>query len=203
MTSDRTRLVNKSQGMRRERPQLRRRARRPRHSCELGQREPPGHGPQLVAGLGQDVLHLVAVGLPVHDSCSYELLQPLRLLQGQLRPTIAAYRNIAADPDRVAALDKELAGLADRFNRVSGTLVLDWQYLLLTSRKRQLTGKPRSGPPPGRTRETENGLPRMENVSRSVRGGWGNPRPGKSGHGHLPATLTIARCALAGWNRTG
>jgi hypothetical protein len=48
-------------------------------------------------------------------------------------PTIAAYRNIADDPERVAALDRDLADLARRFDRGSGDL--DWEYLLVTARK--------------------------------------------------------------------
>lgn len=48
-------------------------------------------------------------------------------------PTIAAYRGIAEDPDRVAALDADIAALADRALR-SGSM--DWEYLLLTARKR-------------------------------------------------------------------
>ncbi len=50
-------------------------------------------------------------------------------------PTIAAYRGIADDPDRVAALDKDLANLFHRFDRGSGTAVLDWEYLLFTAHK--------------------------------------------------------------------
>ncbi|MDT4972290.1 MAG: hypothetical protein QOG22_2433, partial [Pseudonocardiales bacterium] len=45
-------------------------------------------------------------------------------------PTIAVYRSIAADPDRVAALDRELADLARRFDVGTGTTTLDWEYLL-------------------------------------------------------------------------
>lgn len=48
-------------------------------------------------------------------------------------PTIAAYRGIAEAPDRVAALDADIAALAERFLR-SGSM--DWEYLLLTARKR-------------------------------------------------------------------
>jgi SAM-dependent methyltransferase len=51
-------------------------------------------------------------------------------------PTIAVYRSIAADPDRVAALDRELADLARRFDVGTGTTTLDWEYLLLIARKR-------------------------------------------------------------------
>ena len=50
-------------------------------------------------------------------------------------PTIAAYRGIADDPDRAAALDAELAALARRHDRGSDTTVLDWEYLLLTARR--------------------------------------------------------------------
>jgi SAM-dependent methyltransferase len=50
-------------------------------------------------------------------------------------PTIAAYRNIAAEPDRTAALDQELADVARRHHHGTGTTVMDWEYLLLTARK--------------------------------------------------------------------
>ncbi|MGV0643078.1 class I SAM-dependent methyltransferase [Mycolicibacterium sp. XJ879] len=48
-------------------------------------------------------------------------------------PTIAAYRNIEADPDRVAELDADLARLGDGFLRGGSTM--DWEYLLLTARR--------------------------------------------------------------------
>jgi len=53
-------------------------------------------------------------------------------------PTIAAYRAIAADADRTAALDAELAGLARRHGTVSatGSMAMAWEYLLFTARKR-------------------------------------------------------------------
>jgi len=47
-------------------------------------------------------------------------------------PTIAAYRGIADDPDRVAALDADIAALADRALQ-NGSM--GWEYLLLTARK--------------------------------------------------------------------
>jgi len=51
-------------------------------------------------------------------------------------PTIAAYRNVGDDPERVAALDADLVALAERFDRGSdGGLVLEWEYLLLTARR--------------------------------------------------------------------
>ena len=53
-------------------------------------------------------------------------------------PTIAAYRAIAADAGRTAALDAELADLARRHGTVSGTgsTAMAWEYLLFTARKR-------------------------------------------------------------------
>ncbi|HEY5110186.1 MAG TPA: class I SAM-dependent methyltransferase [Acidimicrobiales bacterium] len=51
-------------------------------------------------------------------------------------PTIAAYRGIADDPDRIDALDRDLADLARRFDYGTDTTVMDWEYLLLTARNR-------------------------------------------------------------------
>jgi SAM-dependent methyltransferase len=48
-------------------------------------------------------------------------------------PTISAYRGIAGEPDQVAALDAELADLADR--HLSGASTMEWEYLLVTARK--------------------------------------------------------------------
>ncbi len=49
-------------------------------------------------------------------------------------PTIATYRNIAEDPDKVAALDAALVDLADRFVTSEEGFVMEWEYLLLTAR---------------------------------------------------------------------
>jgi SAM-dependent methyltransferase len=48
-------------------------------------------------------------------------------------PTIAVYSSIADQPDRVAALDRELADLARRHDLGDG--VMEWEYLLLTARR--------------------------------------------------------------------
>lgn len=54
-------------------------------------------------------------------------------------PTIAVYRAVADDPERVAALDADLVALARRFDRADGReecdgrLVLDWEHLLVTA----------------------------------------------------------------------
>lgn len=53
-------------------------------------------------------------------------------------PTIAVYRNIAAHPERVAALDVDLVALAERFDLgTAGATVMEWEYLLLTARRAQ------------------------------------------------------------------
>lgn len=49
-------------------------------------------------------------------------------------PTIAAYRGLGDEQDRVAALDAELAELGDR--HLAGKAVMEWEYLLVTARKR-------------------------------------------------------------------
>ena len=51
-------------------------------------------------------------------------------------PTIAVYRGLADDAERVAALDRDLTALAARFDRGTDTTVMDWEYLILTARKR-------------------------------------------------------------------
>lgn len=48
-------------------------------------------------------------------------------------PTISAYRGIASEPARVAALDTELAALGDRY--LGGSSAMEWEYLLVTARK--------------------------------------------------------------------
>ncbi|HCT79156.1 MAG TPA: SAM-dependent methyltransferase [Micromonosporaceae bacterium] len=53
--------------------------------------------------------------------------------KAQYGPTIATYRNIAEDPEKVAALDRDLAELGRRFDLGSGKM--EWEYLLFTARK--------------------------------------------------------------------
>lgn len=50
-------------------------------------------------------------------------------------PTIAIYRHIAGDPAEVEALDRDLTDLAVRYDRGTGSTVMDWEYLILTARK--------------------------------------------------------------------
>ncbi|MEU9830247.1 methyltransferase domain-containing protein [Streptosporangium sp. NPDC048047] len=49
-------------------------------------------------------------------------------------PTVAAYRGVAGDPGRAAALDRALTELARAHMREGATM--EWEYLLLTARRR-------------------------------------------------------------------
>ncbi|MGQ0465607.1 MAG: class I SAM-dependent methyltransferase [Sporichthyaceae bacterium] len=51
-------------------------------------------------------------------------------------PTIAVFRNIADDPAKVAELDAALVALAERFDRGDGSLSMQWEYLLVTAKRR-------------------------------------------------------------------
>jgi SAM-dependent methyltransferase len=48
-------------------------------------------------------------------------------------PTIAVYRNIEGDSERVAELDEAIAQVGDSV--LSGSSTMEWEYLLLTARK--------------------------------------------------------------------
>jgi len=48
-------------------------------------------------------------------------------------PTIVAYRRIADEPDKIAALDAALVDLGRRHGADTGTMA--WEYLLFTARK--------------------------------------------------------------------
>ncbi|MDF2580978.1 MAG: putative methyltransferase [Microbacterium sp.] len=48
-------------------------------------------------------------------------------------PTIAVYRFIADDPKRVAALDADIAALADRFFHDG---IMSWEYVIVTAKRR-------------------------------------------------------------------
>ncbi|MGK5697674.1 class I SAM-dependent methyltransferase [Streptomyces sp. URMC 128] len=52
-------------------------------------------------------------------------------------PTITVYKNIAGDPERTAALDRDLADLAREsdLSTGGGGTVLEWEYLLFTARR--------------------------------------------------------------------
>ncbi len=46
------------------------------------------------------------------------------------------YKAISGDPDKVAALDRDLADLAREFDVGDGSFAMDWEYLLLTAHER-------------------------------------------------------------------
>ena len=48
-------------------------------------------------------------------------------------PTIAVYKNLGFDTERVAALDQDLVDLARRFTAEDGSM--NWEYLLVTARR--------------------------------------------------------------------
>lgn len=50
-------------------------------------------------------------------------------------PTIAVYRAIADDPDRLGSLDQELVDVGRRFAIAGDGFAMDWEYLLLTAHK--------------------------------------------------------------------
>lgn len=48
-------------------------------------------------------------------------------------PTVAVYKSLAGDPERIAGLDRELADLAARHDLGGGRM--EWEYLLVTARR--------------------------------------------------------------------
>jgi hypothetical protein len=56
------------------------------------------------------------------------------LRRGDYGPTVVAYRGIAENPERLAALDTDLAAPARRFDVGGGAM--EWEYLLLTATSR-------------------------------------------------------------------
>lgn len=53
-------------------------------------------------------------------------------------PTIAAYKTLGEDTERVGTLDTELCALAERYDRGRERTVMDWEYALITARRRPL-----------------------------------------------------------------
>jgi SAM-dependent methyltransferase len=52
-------------------------------------------------------------------------------------PVVAAYQRISDDPEKVAALDEELAELARRHDNGGASTAMDWEYLLITARRQR------------------------------------------------------------------
>jgi SAM-dependent methyltransferase len=102
-----------------------------------GAQPPPLWGdPAHVTGLLGDRVEVVRAetrSLPVPQ---FETPEAFReFFKTNYGPTIAVYRALADDPERVVALDAALADLGRRFDRGSGSTMLDWEYLLLVARR--------------------------------------------------------------------
>jgi SAM-dependent methyltransferase len=103
---------------------------------------PPGAQPPPLWGseehvrrlLGDGVEDLVATRrqLRVDRFASAEEFR--EFFKGRYGPTIAVYQANAADPERGAALDRDLDALAERYGVTSGAM--EWEYLLVTARRR-------------------------------------------------------------------
>ena len=50
-------------------------------------------------------------------------------------PTVATYRGLANEPQRITALDQSLEELARRHDHGRGATVMDWEYMLLTCQR--------------------------------------------------------------------
>jgi len=86
--------------------------------------------------LGERVTDLVAERRTVTVDCFASAEAFREFFKSNYGPTVAAYRSIKDEPLKVVALDADLAELARRFDRgIEGT-VMDWEYLLVTARRR-------------------------------------------------------------------
>jgi ubiquinone/menaquinone biosynthesis C-methylase UbiE len=101
---------------------------------------PPGASPAPLWGradhvrtlLGERVTNLMARQQTLRVERFTEGAQFRDFMKTNYGPTLAVYRYIADDPDRVAALDADLAALGDRFLDDG---VMAWEYLLVTARR--------------------------------------------------------------------
>jgi SAM-dependent methyltransferase len=103
-----------------------------------GAQPPPlwGREDHVRALLGQQVTDITASRQTVTVDCFADPAAFRDYFKANYGPTIAAYRGIADDPGRVAALDRDLAALAERHDRGAGSTVMDWEYLLVIARRR-------------------------------------------------------------------
>jgi SAM-dependent methyltransferase len=103
---------------------------------------PPGAQPPPLWGsedhvralLGDRVTDVTARRQTVRISRFADARAFLDYFKTRYGPVIAAYRGIAGDPQKVAALDHDLACLAER--HLAGRTAMDWEYLTITARKR-------------------------------------------------------------------
>ena len=102
---------------------------------------PPGAQPPPLWGneehvrglLGDRVTDLVSRQQKVRVDCFADASAFLGYFKERYGPTIAAYKAIAAEPDKVRALDEALIDLARRHDLGDG--VMEWEYLLVTARR--------------------------------------------------------------------
>lgn len=102
---------------------------------------PPGASPAPLWGSVEHVRQLL--GDRVEDFVAHQqTLQVDRFADGaefrdffkaHYGPTIAVYRFIGDDPDKVAALDADMAALGDRFFEGG---IMPWEYLIVTATRR-------------------------------------------------------------------
>ena len=100
-----------------------------------GAQPPPlwGNEDHVRALLGERVTDVAARRQTVRIE-AFETAEAFRdFFKARYGPTIAVYRAIADEPERVAALDHELAELARRHDLGGGAM--EWEYLLLTARR--------------------------------------------------------------------
>ena len=102
---------------------------------------PPGASPPPLWGsedhvrslLGDRVTDVVAVRQPLQVNRFASPEEFRDFFKATYGPTIATYRFIADDPEKVAALDRDLAELGRRFGADTGSM--EWEYLLFTARR--------------------------------------------------------------------
>lgn len=101
-----------------------------------GAQPPPlwGREDHVRALLGDRVTDITARRQTVRISRFADPRAFLDYFKTRYGPVIAAYRGIAGDPQKVAALDDDLAGLAE--GHLAGGTAMDWEYLIITARKR-------------------------------------------------------------------
>ncbi len=103
---------------------------------------PPGAQPPPLWGsedhvrelLGDNVEDVVVTKQRLHVDRFDSAGEFREFFKARYGPTIAVYKANAADPERCAALDRDLDALADRYGAAGGSM--EWEYLLFTARRR-------------------------------------------------------------------
>jgi SAM-dependent methyltransferase len=103
-----------------------------------GAQPPPlwGREDHVRSLLGDQVTHVRATRQTIRVNLFRRPEDFRSYFKARYGPTIAVYRGLADDPQRAAALDAELAELAQRHDLGTGQTTMEWEYLLFTARKR-------------------------------------------------------------------